>query len=1178
MNYTSLVTKKKQYKYSANICFDMKDDEKLAGFIPNITTTEILREYLLGIINGNADVHSRILYGSYGTGKSHLLTVLSDLLGHENTNGKGIVEFEKAISKYDRELASEIKRYVKEEKPFLVVPIYANFGDFDKCITYSLKKELERKNIDICFKSYFDDALKLIDKWNKGEESNKRLKEIYASNEISETDLLNGLENYDSKSEKDFNVVFRAMTYGAEFVSEAGNMLDNIALANNVIADEYRGIIFVFDEFGRYIEDIGESIKVKDVQDLAEFCDHSDFDDYLILVSHKQLSLYTDKMKKSISDEWKKIEGRFKSTSINIKYDQCLSLIPHIIPKTKEWNGFKRKYQEQLNELYTQAYDFKGFLLPPESDGINPFEGGFPLHPITLYALDRLSKKVAQNERTFFTYLASDEDYSLFSQLEKMNMKEFHFVGLDAIFDYFEENICSYRSGEAKEVYKKYQVAINKLGCNTENNLEMRILKAMAVIYIINDAGTLAPDVETLVNVIDTDRDSIKESIAELENKKIIKYMRQYGYYDFLDSSIYDFDSMIDERMEFVTDETALSVLNEEFSDFVVYPYDYNFHYHMNRIFLPIFAMKAELTKKTLLRFLPKYYDGMIVFVLDKKFDVSEYLDEDNLPDRAILVINQNEEEILYEVKRYVAIKYYYSIREELKKDDPTVEKELELYLNEQRSVLHEVISSWKNIDMDGIAVVSKGQEYEARNDKDVSEIASTIMMNSFPKTIIVNNDLINKNTVSGAIRLARTKALSYIMNNKENLLEDCSLLSPEHSIIRSVLSKNGVFNGENNIGNLNTLPTGEIAGTYVVKEIDKYIKKCMNGQTSIKELYDVLKKTPYGLRDGYISVLLAYELRSYENVSIYFHGSEHDYCEEELLKALESPEDYSLYICHWSETETEYIEALEHIFSKYVDRTAKNRLKELYEAMNKHFVAISKAARTTNKYVSDKAKLYREIMSISHKDYNKFFFETLLQLDDDLSELQIVIQKVVMELENVTVLQLQTVEKAVRSALEIESDVSITAELNRLYEADWKEKRFKSFDYQTSMMLDYLANMNLMISDDEMVQEIGKIVTGFEIEYWNDSKVEDFYDAFSKMVTQLNEYQVQDNVGTNEIKVTISTGNEEEKITQFNKAELSGNSQLMFNKIKSTIENFGESISYDEKMQVLAKIFSEIM
>ena len=34
----------------------------------------------------------------------------------------------------------------------------------------------------------------------------------------------------------------------------------------------------------------------------------------------------------------------------------------------------------------------------------------------------------------------------------------------------------------------------------------------------------------------------------------------------------------------------------------------------------------------------------------------------------------------------------------------------------------------------------------------------------------------------------------------------------------------------------------------------------------------------------------------------------------------------------------------------------------------------------------------------------------------------------------------------------------------------------------------------------------------------------------------------------------------------------------MMFNKMKATIDNFGESISYEEKMQVLAKLFSEIM
>ena len=38
MNYTNLVKKNKKYKYSANICFYMKFEEKLAVFIPNITT------------------------------------------------------------------------------------------------------------------------------------------------------------------------------------------------------------------------------------------------------------------------------------------------------------------------------------------------------------------------------------------------------------------------------------------------------------------------------------------------------------------------------------------------------------------------------------------------------------------------------------------------------------------------------------------------------------------------------------------------------------------------------------------------------------------------------------------------------------------------------------------------------------------------------------------------------------------------------------------------------------------------------------------------------------------------------------------------------------------------------------------------------------------------------------
>ena len=298
MNYTNLISKRKQYKYSVNICFDLHDEERLAGFIPNVTTTEIIREYLGGIIRRNAEIHSRILYGSYGTGKSHLLTVISAVLGHINTAGHGFRSFTELLAKYDKELSADIRDYVKNEKPYLVVPVYSDYSDFVKCITFSVKKELDRNGISACFKGFYDEAAELLEKWITGEESSERLQDECKKIGITVADLKKGLTTYDVTYENKFEAVYEGMSYGAAFNSTAGNLIDNMNAANEAIKERYRGIVLIFDEFGRYVEDYGEELKVKAIQDLAEYCDHSDYDNYIILVSHKQLSLYTSSMKK----------------------------------------------------------------------------------------------------------------------------------------------------------------------------------------------------------------------------------------------------------------------------------------------------------------------------------------------------------------------------------------------------------------------------------------------------------------------------------------------------------------------------------------------------------------------------------------------------------------------------------------------------------------------------------------------------------------------------------------------------------------------------------------------------------------------------------------------------------------------------------------------------------------
>lgn len=1179
MDYTSLITRNKQYKYSANVCFDLRNAARLSGFIPNETTTGILREYVGDIIKGRANTHARILYGSYGTGKSHLLTVLGAILGHINTNKEEFKQFAKMIEKYDPELASDLRQFTKEKQAFLVVPIYTDYPNFSNCIAYSLKKELEANHIEVSFSGFFDEAISLLKKWIKGKESKKRIEEECAKISVTVNDLKRGLEAYDSKYEKLFRRIYSAISYGAEFNTTAGSLIGNLDKANAAIAGKYKGVVFIFDEFGRYIEDNGDDIRVKDIQDMAEYCDHSDYENHLILVSHKQLSMYMDDMKKSVSDEWKKVEGRFKSTSINIKYDQCLSLIGNIIPKTGKWTAFKKKFDGALNELYNQAWDFKGFLMPTgnneEKEGY--LEDGYPLHPITLYALDRLSKKVAQNERTYFTYLAGDEDYSLSYQLQQYDTKEFHFVGLDAIYDYFEFNIRAYKTDESYEIYKKLQYAISKLGSD-HRGLPARILKAMAVIFIIGDSSVIVSDRETLMHVIDSTQDDLSAAIDMLEQKKIIKFMRQYGYFDYFDSSIFDLDSMIEEKLAGVSDEMIVTVLNDDFADFAVYPHSYNERFHMNRVFLPVFARKEDLSRRAPFTTIPKYYDGVVVFVLDNNAQAEDYENIKIVPDRAILHVNSKSGILEQEVRRYLAIQYYYSKRNELAKDDPTVVKELELYLNEQRAIISELIRNWRNYKGKDVFTVLNGSLRDISSEWELSNLASELMFETFPQTIIVNNDILNKNIVSGAIRQARKKALEGIMSEGD-MYGDCTPLSPESNIIRSVLSMNGIGD---DVGiaaeKMNYLEDGYVSGEYVMREIQKFIHKAEQGQYELSKIYEKLKQEPYGLRDGYIPVLMAFAMRGYQNVSIYFHGTEHDYTEEELVKALAEAENYTIYICNWDEDQQNCIERLEKLFEKYLAGTkGTNRLKRLYTAMNSHYASISKSARTTEKYVSDEAMKYRDILNVTHTDYNKFFFETLTEIDDDIQRLDIRIKNIKNELEVVPEKLIRKAEKAIRDIFDIEDDLCIVKGLTDLYATEWEEKSSKAFDYSTNSFLEYISGIGEM-SDRQLVEALAKILTGFEIEFWSDSKVDDFAEILRTVLTKLNDYEPSDELREGDIKMTIEFGHQAPVISRFSEEELSTNGQMMLNKMKSTIKSFGESLSYEEKLNVMSLVFKGII
>lgn len=401
--------------------------------------------------------------------------------------------------------------------------------------------------------------------------------------------------------------------------------------------------------------------------------------------------------------------------------------------------------------MYAEASDFRGFLVDA-AQGENPFEGGFPLHPISLFALDKLSKRVAQNERTFFTYLASKDDYSLFRFLTRNDLEKFHFVGIDEIYDYFEPSIKSTQSDSGYEWYKELQTALSKCKVISDDNTpETKILKVIATIGIINDASALVANKSTILSVIDCPKEILSNALEELCEKKVIKYSGAYDRYDFFEASIFDVDEMIATESQSVSDEAVVNTLNDEFVNFVLYPYEYNRIYKISRVFFPVFATYQGLQKKSFANKFGKYYDGLLIMLLaDTETQLEDICAISAELPRTIVFANNDIYELKNAVKSYIAVKYLESQKTKYTEKDPAFEKELQYFREELHVEILSAIQSWKENYSDSTLIVSSGEILESvHSSASLSSAASSIMEAYYPETLIVNNELITEGKIA---------------------------------------------------------------------------------------------------------------------------------------------------------------------------------------------------------------------------------------------------------------------------------------------------------------------------------------------------------------------------------------------------------------------------------------------
>ena len=426
----------KGFQSSVNIEYDFNDKRKIKDFIPTNACLEIIENIMISTEDAS-NSRAKILTGAYGRGKSLCVMIALSILFNSNMDFKPLIG---KIKKCNEELAQRIKNYTTANKRMLPVIISGNSSSMTQAFLNAIQKSLSLNDLsDIMPETHFQSAINTINRW-KNDYPNTYDQFISLLNE-SIDEFIEKLSDSDVETYKKFTDIYPELSAGGMFNPFfSSNVVDIYDNVNTEIKKRgYCGIFIVYDEFGKYLESnisTATDSETKMLQDLAEKCNRTSSQQlHLMLICHKDISNYIDmNLPQDKVDGWRGISGRFEHINLTNNFSQMYEIISHTIKKTEYmWNEFKAANESVFSSLYT-LYNGSSMLGGKEELVI---DGCYPLHPVTTFLLPRLSERVAQNERTLFTFLSSNQKNTL-RQFVDNTKDELDFITPDYLYDYFE--------------------------------------------------------------------------------------------------------------------------------------------------------------------------------------------------------------------------------------------------------------------------------------------------------------------------------------------------------------------------------------------------------------------------------------------------------------------------------------------------------------------------------------------------------------------------------------------------------------------------------------------------------------------------------------------------------------------------------------------------------------------
>ena len=247
--------------------------------------------------------------------------------------------------------------------------------------------------------------------------------------------------------------------------------------------------------------------------------------------------------------------------------------------------------------------------------------------------------------------------------------------------------------------------------------------------------------------------------------------------------------------------------------------------------------------------------------------------------------------------------------------NDRFAREEVQLHLQESRNRLQTQVQSfiglnrisgqstltWFYHDKDGQPQVS-GNEFTTG--RKILQWLSKRCDEMFPKAPHIKNELVNRHNLSSAAAAARMRLLELMFSHadKQNLGLPEDRKPPEKSMYLSVLKATHLHQQRDGQWKIGTPEAKEDVASvrHVLKKIRDVIEKKPDTRISIQELMTILRRPPYGLRDGLFPIFLAVvAIAEEQEVAFYENGTFlREVGKDAFLRMTKTPEKFDIQYC----------------------------------------------------------------------------------------------------------------------------------------------------------------------------------------------------------------------------------------------------------------------------------------